>query len=316
MRKQTRGRITKRSEIYFWIEMKKIYLVFAISGLVGGFLLFLNFTSAQGGSSTGTQPIIEDLAEPDYRQALSIKESKGRNICREAGNCPERISNASTEVNIKAAKLLEVSTTSIKVYIFGYTYTIDVEKAKIIRRFRSNSDLAEFSPGDIINVFGYLDKDNNYLVHAEIVRNMSVQRKDAAFKGTIESITPPDTFVMKTKERGSQTVIVSANTKIIIAGEEVVCITAPCPPLPPRTGSFSDLKVGQKVRVRGIWDRTLSRIQAKLVIVGDELVKNLNLGVNNTSTEVRSDNPSRVVNSTSAEGRFDDPSRLIKRIPE
>ena len=85
----------------------------------------------------------------------------------------------------------------------------------------------------------------------------------------IESIDATSTtFVLQTEERGNQTVKVSADTKII-KSVPVVCIQAPCPPQE-TTGSFANLQVGMRVIVRGLWDKTLSLIQARVIIIGGE----------------------------------------------
>ncbi|MBI5148024.1 MAG: hypothetical protein HZA37_02630, partial [Parcubacteria group bacterium] len=75
------------------------------------------------------------------------------------------------------------------------------------------------------------------------------------------------TFVIQTEERGRQTVVVSSDTKITVGGMPIVCVKAPCPAMPERIGSFADLQVGMKVIVRGLWDKALSKIQARLIVV-------------------------------------------------
>lgn len=207
-----------------------------------------------------TAPVIANVNKDDLRQSLSIKEIPGRvgKITCLFLDCPSATSSPNTkpsnEVLMKAAKVTEISTNLLKVSIFGYIYKIDLVNSKIVRHWWGNSSVDEFSVGDIINVLGYLDVSDNYLVHAKTVRDVSIQKMYGVFKGTIESITSTEkSFVLKTEERGNQTVVVSDSTKIITATT---------------TGSFSDLQVGLPVVVRGIWNKTLSKIQAQVVIVG------------------------------------------------
>jgi len=55
---------------------------------------------------------------------------------------------------------------------------------------------------------------------------------------------------MTTEERGSQTVNITADTKITKGTT---------------TAAFGDIQVGAKILVRGIWNKTLAKIQAILI---------------------------------------------------
>jgi hypothetical protein len=138
------------------------------------------------------------------------------------------------------------------VSIFNYAYKIDITGAKnIVRHWWGTSNISEFSVGDIVNVWGYLDENDTSLIHAQTVRDVSIQKISGVFNGIIDSINSTSTtFILKTKERGDQTIIVSSDTKIVKATTTV---------------SFSDLQVGMGAVVRGIWNKTLSKIQAQLI---------------------------------------------------
>ena len=229
-------------------------------------------TESLGETATSTvsaaeKPNIQDIKE-EIKQELSIKEIRGRVVCLALGKCPSSL--PATEVLIKGAKVTEVGTDLIKVSVFGYNYSVDIKNSKLVRHYWGTSEIDEFSSGDIVNVFGYLDENDNYLVHAQTVRNVSIQKVHNTFKGVIENIdTTSSSFVLKTEERGNQTVVVSSETKIV-KSQKVVCVKAPCPARE-IVGSFADLKVGGKVIVRGIWDKALSKIQAKLIIIGQDI---------------------------------------------
>jgi len=184
--------------------------------------------------------ITAGISKEDLRQSLSIKEIPGQ---------------ASNEVLIKAAKITSIGSNLLNISIFGYSYKIDIStNAKVLRQTWGVSSIDEFSVGDVVNVWGYLDSGDNYLIHAQTIRDLSIQKMHGVFKGTIDSINSTDkTFVLKTEERGNQTVIVSDSTKIIGG------IT---------TGSFPDLQVSLPVVVRGVWNKTLSKIQAEVIILG------------------------------------------------
>lgn len=248
--------------------MKKYFIIIAglVVVLTASSLIAMNLVKADeetvaSETSTSTpslphplpiKPIVKNILETELRQELSIKEIKGRVICLELGSCPA--GKPSTEVLLKAAKVTEVGTDFLKVSIFSYAYKVNATGAKIVRHYWGDSNLSEFSVGDIVNIHGYLDENDNYLIYAKTIRNVSIQKVFAVFKGTIESITPPDTFVLKTGERGNQTVVVTGGTKITMASG---------------TASFSDLEIGMKVVVRGIWNKTLSKIQAEVIVIGE-----------------------------------------------
>lgn len=234
--------------------MKK-YLIFVVGiSLLAGSLAIINSVKAD------TAPITADINKDELRQSLSITEIPGRlgkTMCLFL-DCPQASSPSkpSNEVLMKAAKVTEIGINLLRVSIFGYAYKIDLAGSKIVRQWWGESNIDEFSVGDVVNVWGYLDASDNYLVHAKTVRDVSIQKMHGVFKGTIESITSTSTsktFVLKTEERGNQTVVVSNSTKIITATT---------------TGSFSDLQVTLPVVVRGVWNKTLSKIQAQVVIVG------------------------------------------------
>lgn len=258
--------------------MKKYLIALSGAVLLASVLTIINYVQAEeaGGTTAvsptsimGAPPIIKDIAEGELQQSLSIKEIKGRIIrCLAMGICPTASeAQYSTEVLIKAAKVTEVGSDYLKVSIFGYIYKIDISGSKLVRQYWGTSEIDEFSAGDIANVFGYLDSSDNYLVHAQTVRNVSIQRIHNTFKGVIESIDATSaSFALATEERGNQTVKVTAETKIV-KSVPVVCIQAPCPPQE-TIGSFADLQVGMRVIVRGLWDKTLSTIQARVITIG------------------------------------------------
>ncbi len=214
-------------------------------------------------------PIIKDIPEKDLRQELSIKENRGKGkvVCLALDICPSASVQAD-EVLIKAAKVTEMGSGFLKISIFGYVYKIDISGSKIVRYGWNESMIDEFSVGDIVNVHGYLDANDNYLIHAKTVRNVSIQNIHGVFSGAIESINATSTvFTMATEKNGSQTVVVNGDTKIF-KQTEIVCIMAPCFPIY-TAGLFSDLQIGAKVTVRGIWNKASSKIQARVVMIGN-----------------------------------------------
>ncbi len=262
--------ITKRNLSVFGVMVLALALSAAVLARAEG-----NF-AATSIAAPDVKPLIVGVEDKDLRQELSIKENvgKGRVACMALGVCPAIMAPEATEVLIKAAKVNEVGADFLRVSIFGYAYKVDTTAANIVRHYWGASNLGEFSAGDIVNVHGYLDGGDNYLVHAKTVRNVSIQKVHSVFNGSIESVdAASSSFVFQTQERGKQTVYVSADTQIVLEGESVVCVKAPCPMMPTavRKGTFADLQPGMKAVVRGLWDKTLSTIRARSIIVGGAL---------------------------------------------
>lgn len=215
--------------------------------IIAGLSVITGLTMAKDNDKDGgdIKSNIANVLKSDLRQRIQVEETSAGNMAW-----------------ITGAKIVEISglgtTTSklIKVKIFGQDYKIEVfAGTNVVRQHwgKSEIDLSEFSVGDIINVYGTLDSTDYFLIHAKTVRNVSIQKLHAVFTGNILSVSSStNSFTMEAKRTGANTLIVNtdANTKIY-SGKILK--------------SFSDLQVGTKVTVRGIWDRALSKIQALLV---------------------------------------------------
>lgn len=126
------------------------------------------------------------------------------------------------------------------------TYTVKVtEKTNLLRKFGGKSDLAEFSKGDILSVRGKWTDEAKTVLEARVIRNLSIQKRKGTFWGTIKS-KADNTFVLAAAKRGDQTVYLSGDTKIVNRMNVTV--------------TFADLKLGDRVRVSGLWDNKLNKI--------------------------------------------------------
>jgi len=221
--------------------MKKFLLGLAIlAALVSvGVVQAKNDNSNDGDIKPNTANVLKS----DLKQKVQIDETSTGNIVRLTG-----------------AKITEISGTTtnnlIKVKVFGQDYKVQIATdTNVVRQYwgKSAIDLSEFSVGDIIKVYGTLDTADYFLVHAKIVRNVSIQKLHAVFTGNILNIaSSTGSFTIEAKRNGTSSLLVNtdSNTKIY-QGKNLK--------------SFSNLKVGTKVMVRGIWDKTLSKIQALLI---------------------------------------------------
>lgn len=212
-------------------------LLFAI--LLGLTIAGIGFVQAQRGLETN----IADIPVKELKQMLQVNETSAGIMVWAKGAVITEISS------------LEGGTTPnlLKVKIFNQEGKVHItENTNVVRHYwgKSPIDLSEFSVGDIVNIYGTLDSQDTTLVHAKTVRNVSIQKRHAVFQGEIKSITPPDTFTMETAKRGFLTIVTKPDTKIYL-GKELK--------------TFSDLQIGTKVLVRGVWDKTLSKVQALVI---------------------------------------------------
>lgn len=140
------------------------------------------------------------------------------------------------------------SDTTLTVEKDGKSYLVNIsDKTQIRRRFWGKSDLSEFSVGNVVNVVGVWTDDTHTAINATLVRNISIQKRFGVFFGEVKSLVA-NGWVMSTKSgnRADQTVTVTSDTKFENRNGETI--------------TKADVAVGHKVRVRGLWDKTLNTV--------------------------------------------------------
>jgi hypothetical protein len=126
------------------------------------------------------------------------------------------------------------------------TYTIQTDgSTQFRRRFWGKGAMGEIQVGDTVNVTGKWTDDTQTTIQAKLVRDVSIQKFNGVFFGTIQSVTGSG-WVMTTVSRGNQTVTVSQTTKFTDRKGKSL--------------SQTDVAVGHKVRLRGLWDRKSNTI--------------------------------------------------------
>lgn len=123
----------------------------------------------------------------------------------------------------------------------GKSYTINVNSNTLLKRhFWGNATMPEMSVGNKVNVWGKYANDAKTVIDARMIRNTSIMKRFGAFIGTVTSIDG-NNFVINTVQRGVQTVTISPDTKLVNRKEQTI--------------TQSDIKVGHKIRVKGMWDQ-------------------------------------------------------------
>ena len=138
-----------------------------------------------------------------------------------------------------------VGSSTITVNNNGTSVQVDIASTSHFRRkFWGQSSLSEISVGDTVNVVGKWTSSADTEVTAITVRDVSIQKRNGTFFGTVTSLTSGG-FVVNTIHRDSETVTFGSAKIVDRKGG---------------TLSQSDIKVGDKIRVRGMWDSTAKTI--------------------------------------------------------
>ena len=154
----------------------------------------------------------------------------------------------SARVNMSNAKITAKTDTALTVEKDGKSYTVNLDaKTQIRRKFWGKSELSEFSIGNVVNIIGIWTDDAHTTITARLIRNLSIQKRFGVFFGEVKSVLG-NGWVMSTKSenRADQTVTVTGNTKFENRKGETIART--------------DVVVGHKVRVRGLWDKSQNTV--------------------------------------------------------
>lgn len=139
-----------------------------------------------------------------------------------------------------------VNGSTLTVSVNGKSYTILTDlNTKFRRKFWGKGNLSDISVNDRINVIGTWTDSSQTTIQSQTVRDLSVQKRRGVFFGKVTSITS-NGFVMQTVKRGNDTVTITGSTKFINRKETTI--------------NQTDIKVGDRVRVSGLWDNVNNTI--------------------------------------------------------
>lgn len=156
--------------------------------------------------------------------------------------------NMQDRIVIKSGTVTAKNDTTLTITKDSTTYIVETEDdTKFRRKFWGKSDLDEVSVGNLVNVIGRWTDDTHTKILAHHVRNLSIQKRFGVFFGLVKSLSA-DGWVMSTvsSKRLDQTVTVSAETQFTNRKEEII--------------SKTDVQVGHKVRVKGLWDSSANTV--------------------------------------------------------
>lgn len=225
--------------------MKKL----AIFSLLPLFLfVFLVTANAQEETVTPTESTTTTTpatgrTKPNPR---ALKEKPNSAMEKRGQGALRKLTGKNTRVHLVEAKVTAVGDGTITVEKDGKTYTVNTDaKTKFRRHFWGKSDVAEFSVGNLVNIWGTWADETQTTINAMMIRNLSIMKRHGVFFGTIKTVGD-NSFVMTSINRGDQTVTVATTTKYLNRRQQAL--------------TFADLQVGHRVRLRGLWDKSQNTI--------------------------------------------------------
>ncbi len=139
-----------------------------------------------------------------------------------------------------------VSDGTITVEKDSTTYTVLTDSnTKCRRHFWGKCSIDEVVVNDHVNVWGRVSQDSNTTIQAMMIRNLSVMKRYGVFIGEITA-KGANSFTLKTVSRGSQEVTFNSSTKWVNRKQQTI--------------TYTDVQVGHRVRVRGVWDKSNNTI--------------------------------------------------------
>ena len=150
-------------------------------------------------------------------------------------------------ISFGSGKLTAINGTTLTIEKDSKSYTVltgtfDKCTTQYRRRFWGTSSVSEFTIGDKVNVAGIFTDDTRTTIQACVIRDISIQKRFGVFIGEIVSLMN-NGWIMNTvgEKRPNQTVTVNSSTKFTNRKGETI--------------TQGDIKVGQRVRVKGLWNR-------------------------------------------------------------
>lgn len=183
-------------------------------------------------------------AKKDFREE---KKDFFGEIREKTGNVVKRLVNAGKAVII-GGTITAKSDTTLTVEKDGKSTTVNVGgDTQLRRRFWGKSTTAEFSVGNNVNVYGAWTDEAQTAINARLIRNISIQKRFGVFFGEVKSLLS-NGWVMSTvsEKRPDQTVTITSETKIENRKGETI--------------GQNDVKVGHRVRVKGLWDNSSNTV--------------------------------------------------------
>ncbi|MFA5841217.1 MAG: hypothetical protein WC847_03050 [Candidatus Paceibacterota bacterium] len=223
----------------------------------------------------GSMLILSSLAFFGYASADNDKSNEDRGKSEQSKEAHMRGSTLEVhisdkgKVDVRGAKVTAISgnviTASTSWGVANLVWSVNVSSdTNIVRLYGGKSLVSEISVGDFVSFKGNLvtTSASPIIVNATMVKDWSIQVRNASFNGTVKSVDVPNSkFVFSFNKNGDITVTTSASTKFT-KGEVA--------------GVFADVIVGAKISTKGLYDSQLKQLNASEVKVKIPEVVSLN----------------------------------------
>lgn len=193
-----------------------------------------------------TLAVVSVIASPVYAQDVTPT-PKGPFRARLA-QTKSTIKARHPKAAIGAGTVTAINGTTLTVDKSGTAYTVktgtfDRCTTKFVRRFGAASGISEMTVGHTLNVTGIWEDSAKTTVDACVIRDTSIQKRHGVFVGNVVSLTSTG-WIMTTvrANRANQTVTVSSTTTMTNRANQTI--------------TQSDIQVGHRVSVKGVWDST------------------------------------------------------------
>jgi len=197
----------------------------------------------------------EFIITPNNFKPLKIreytKEQKKESSEELKNNIEKRIKDKNLKSNVRISGIInEIGQNYIKIFSIEdrskiYQVNID-QKTQLRRHFWGKSSLSEFLVGHEVYVIGRYIDEKQSTIQAILIRNQSIQKRWGVFFGYVLS-NEGNILVIKTVKYDEIKVYVDKNTRLINIREELI--------------SLDKIKIGHRVRVKGVWDKNLNEIR-------------------------------------------------------
>ncbi|MBI3385298.1 hypothetical protein HY030_03855 [Candidatus Gottesmanbacteria bacterium] len=149
-------------------------------------------------------------------------------------------------IKIIDAVVTAKNTSTLTVTKDDKSYTVLITSdTKFRRHFWGKSTFAEISIGDRVNVWGNWTDDSHTTINAMMIRNLSIMKRFGVIVGNITSKSSTS-FVILTNNKGEQTVKFDNSTKFVKKNDTTI--------------TYTDVNIGDRVKIKGLWDKTLNTI--------------------------------------------------------
>lgn len=218
---------------------KENLLMTAIFMMVSGLLITPN-------QIYGVTPkeIRKDVRET--RQDVRDVRKDVRDVRKDVRQITKKTVIGSKTPEITGAKITAISGSTLTVAKKDITYTVNTSSStKFVRRYFGTGSVSELSVSNIINIRGTWGDEAKTVINATYIRDYSTTKRLGAFVGNVIS-KGAASFSLQTTNRETQTVEILPTTKF--TGR----LGAPM--------TYDQIKVGDKVEVRGTRDTSVKKI--------------------------------------------------------